>query len=263
MILKPPPNMPFELNRDSHQADGLVFWWPTVLGDSFNREYFSGHTMRTGNGSWTQEMTKYGWMYRSAGNSYRTVPFNAFTGPPYTLFTIGIAPQWTTWQTILSVGDSTQSTTNAGNLMSSSTTGKFRFEVSDTAGNSASETTLAWTINHVCMSAGVAVTNSERYVYGANEAGTEKSAVQTTTRTPTAYNQVRVGGKVILATSSNWNGFIGDSRIYNRAMSYEEFLEIRENPWELYRPIVPVFYSIPDTVITPYTNQLKRGGWPY
>lgn len=233
-----PPSCDFVLNTTTPQAQGLVAWWPTLgscgatafdRAGAFNGIVSAPSISNTGLLGPVRT-------YNGTSDDITIADHSALTLQQFTV------TQWLRW---------------------GGTTGDPYYRCSVSKGAfSGGEFTVLFRVSTSAVEARFYVEGAER----SNYTSTLDTAWhlwtwsydQNTTRI--YYDGVQVDSDVIGAvaitntalnmyigsnngTAYFWEGDIGETRFYNRALLPAEVRAMRANPWELYRPMLPGFYG--------------------
>lgn len=231
------PNYPFVMNRESLQTRGLVGWWPTLnaVGANSLRDTSENGNDGTfvGSPTWTSNaMVGAGLDYVIADGDYILLP--SLTGSVFTIATWVIidTKSSTAWRYLwgrenaIAYGVSDIDAPFNGELgvwLSDGTFTWYGSGFSPTVG----------TIYHVTL------TRDASDVVRFYVDGDEKTSSSSTTTPSSNSNPDSIGVYIPENTVENWDGYVGDMRLYNRALSSSEVYQLyaRQTRWELYQPI--------------------------
>ena len=241
-----PPNCHFTINEQSPQARGLVAWWPTLGSRSANTlRDFSGygrHGTLTGDVSWTTN-GEIGPVidYPGTDDYVATVDCNAFSANTTGQLTV------TAW--------CKPDVTNARQCPIGKGTGS-NYEWELRLNNDG-----YWQVYFFTAGGGVFLSTNSGGTYttdlqfftftvdiDAPRLTAYRNAIAETPDTSSSGSYtngtaaVTIGARSDLA--NDFNGTIGECRIYNRALSDAEVYSLYANPWELYRPVVPLYIGM-------------------
>ena len=238
------PNVPYQLNRNSPQARGLVAWWPTTgigLGTDPDLKDRSGHgyDMTAVN---TPMVVTDGQMgravlYNAGASEYLKITSAVVTAEPFTLCCWAYV---TTAGRIAYMSIADKDVANRYHSLSWDSTPEgggpaavvarsYDGTVFD-APTSTSRTLNVW--EHVC---GVwAAANDRRAYINGGHKGTDANA----SGASAGIDCAQISGLADSTPGGYVSGRIADARIYNRALTDQEVLDLYLNPWELYEPVI-------------------------
>lgn len=238
--MKRRPVGPFFMNGASVHAKNLAFWLP--LMDNYPQGRIS-HNFPTIQGSPAidYDNSRASWKF-SGTSQYQTFAFAPVAVVPITI---------SFWAKLNSTGSTrsalslcaSANTTNFFNVGLLSTGPNFRCQSGDGTTSSASSTLTVTTgiWYHVC--AVYAASNSRAcYTDGANK-GTQSS-----TRNPTGINQTNIAALGGSGFTVNFNGWLSDIRIYNKAFSDADVAELADPTmrWDLFEQYYKI-WAVPST----------------
>ena len=253
------PHIPFELNRDSPQAQGLVAWWPTldsaganVLRDFGGRGLNGAFPGGTANPSWVGD-GQFGNVLSFDGEDDRIQIANSSSLTNHAQFTAGgwfYVKSWGNWARIINKDDFggndrwyISHNNGSGRLFATLMTpamGGVQAQVYQ--GN----VLLLNQWNHIAYI--YDGSSLKLFVNGVSDIG---STVETPFGSYTGTSSILIGGKGNAVESMA--GYTADTRIYNRALSTAEVWQqwAPQTCWDLYRPLVRRLWHVPIAV-----------GWP-
>lgn len=242
-VLRPPPG-PFEINRASPQAAGLVAWWPTMAsrGAGVLQELVTGHNGTFNNTpTWGQD-PEIGWgLNYVTGDSDSVRVNNASILNPTTPFTV------TAWfrcdTTVLSATNKnillkgTSSWSAAGmqyQLVIPTYSTDLRLRISN--GSAITDLNIAGPIVQGELHFGAGVFDgSNIHVYLGKQGKLLSNSTAWANTPTTSAGTFNIGEG---AGDNYWTGFIFDVRLYHRAVSASELFQhfTPATRWELYAP---------------------------
>jgi len=244
---KPPTGVPFTVNRDSEQAEGLVGWWPTLgsRGQNVLRDY-SGRARNGIFGGTPIHITNaelgVGIQFEDVGGDYINVgaisePSNAITLVSWVRtgsgsqddFGVYVGKQVAGGPPYLSYG--LRESTSVGGAQSG-----FFVTISNVFRDAGQYVLSANTV-YCLVGTWRSGDNLRYYVNGVQQLVTAAAYSGTIT-----YNNIypTLIGRSNLDNASV-NATIFDTRIYNRALTVEQARQLYDpqTRWELYRPLIP------------------------
>ena len=246
-----PPNMDFELNWRSPQADGLVLWLP--LGTS--RPTGTSHIDRVrkisfveGDASWSVDGDR-GWsmLFDDAASEYLGASAAPVTAVPLTMSCWFKTDDASNFGVLVSIANS--SATNemfAMEIASWATSITAWTESSAAAGRALDVGNIINNTWHHACSVFTAPALRAAFLDGGNK-GTSVTNV-----TPSGLDRIGIGVRYDLTPVNYMTGNIADVRIYNRALSDAEIYRHYANSWELYAPRIRLWPSFLDDAGTIY-----------
>lgn len=245
-----PPNVPFVLNKGSPQAKGLVAWWPTlasrganVLRDLAGRGINGTFPGGANNPSWvTNSGMGSALLFDRSNDQYVNLDGSASLSITGELTHVAwIYPTVLTAvasNVILTKRDEADGGTR-GPQLDIRNTGKLSWGFNDGAWQEWKTTNVVLSINTLFC---VVVTYREAdavviYVNGVPKpTNVLLPPAMVTNPSPYLLGIYRNAGVPI--ANRGFDGSIGDTRIYNRALSAAEVWQQYVNPWELYHPLI-------------------------
>jgi len=234
-----PVNTAFELNRDTPLADGLVFWLPFSDQQLIDR-------MRGLN------LTKYnspifipserGWAmsFSSVSAKYLRASSTVVTAAPLSM-SCWIYPTVDSVGAILGIGNSgASSNTHSWLIWRESTFDRISLMRSDDVNNYAYTSNSSCSVNTWYLATAVEVSSTlgSIFINGGDK------GINTDSVVPSGINNISFGRQANAGTNY-YNGYIMNACIWNRALSDAEVYELYKNPWILYKPYTPQFWSLP------------------
>ena len=243
-----PPNTQFTINTDSPQSKGLVFWLTTLgVNTTYLRDMSGGGNQVSAVASVTKTyIGQIGGVidYSASTAAHIIVPHNDRLDITGDLTICAWVKTSSLDQTdAIGVIFSKESTAVPGVLpyllSVMDISGKLRFIHGSGTGATdlinSNDTIAANNLSHIVAVRDISSTTLTFYINGVQDS----AGWQSYTQVPTASsNDLWLGEHQV--GNRDWNGIIGEVRIYNRTLSDAEVLEIYRNPWELYRPMVPL-----------------------
>jgi hypothetical protein len=159
---------------------------------------------------------------------------------PFTLMSWGIANSISTsGETIISLNCS--SANRRANLYTNYASLTF-YCVNDAIGASATATIAANTQYQICA---VNASATSRIIYLNGVPGTENTT--SVSLASSGLDLIAIGRNSKTSPDGYWNGTIGLARVWRRALSQSEIIELRDNPWQLYLNETGAVTFIPTT----------------
>ena len=234
-LLRERPAFPYSINWKSKQARGLVAWWPLApLRDA--RDFGpSGLYTLTNNGPvWNPHRVLHrAPLFDDASSQFFSLGSAVLTAPPFTMGCWFESNDITAAQSLMQVSD-TGSTNNFHLLeLRGQVAGDFvGMQSSDSTGGFRALTTTGFLANTLHHAVGVVASATDRRVFiDGGSKGTESTSVS-----PTGLDTTAIGALIRTTNAVFMSGFIGDCRIYNRALTDIEIQEWFEDPWDLILP---------------------------
>ena len=244
-----PPNTDFDINLNSWQADGLVFWLP-LMGprrepylDRVNVLELTPYNSPV----WTSD----GWLgnallFDDGSSQYLYVGDAVASTAPLTMACWVNSDDITLNQSALAINSEDDNTLHGYwlHLRGGEAGDYVQFRVFGSGGSGFTATTSGYSANtwhHIC---GIEYATDSRaaFIDGGSK-GTNSTDI-----TPASLDNTVIGAQYAWNGAANqvyspMSGTIADVRIYNRALSDEEVAELYnpETRWELYQPRVPLW----------------------
>lgn len=255
-----PPNVDFDINWRSPQAEGLVFWLPLLGPRGGLLERVQGRQL-TPNGSpaWTAD----GWIGRSlllddTSNDWLSLSSVPVTAPPFSMTgKVCFDDVSPTEQALISLAYSSDANNYHALVMAGPLAGDPILATTKAAGIQSYAVTSTGTVaNTWFTAAGVwwATDDRRAYIDGGSE------GTNSTSRTPTAPDKIGVGARAASPSASYLSGKLFDVRIYDRGLTAKEVADHYLNPWELYCPRVrlwPGFVAPAAGTVVPIATLLR------
>lgn len=231
------PNIQFEINRASPQADGLVLWMPWGGGTPGTHRHVDrvSDLVFTEGGTpvWVADGERgHSLLFDDAANEYLENASAIISSSPFTFAAQFRSDVLWLQQDILTVGDTGGNNNSYGIGLTGEGT---PYYYARAAGNNS----VAWaavgysvdTWHHLCGIEYAA--NSHACLLDGGNKGT--NAVN---RLPAGLDTTRIGVRADLAKSNYFSGRLSDIRIYDRALTDTEVWQLYAEPWELYKPLI-------------------------
>lgn len=233
-----PPNVDFEVNFDSPQAEGLVAWWPPLAsaGAGMLRDLagrgLDGAFKGIGEPAWVNNAER-GMVldfdgvddYVNAGNNLITIGSINRTVSVWIKTNIGSPQDIISWGSNIGDGHEWRNTVGGGNnrVATRVDAGYRTFSTTEIANGE-------W--HHlVYILEGISTTDLSAYMDSQL-----LPVLDTSVRDiDTSIGNMSIGRRDAIA-ALYFNGFIDDVRIYNVAKTDAQVYQMYANPWELYRP---------------------------
>lgn len=242
----------FTINKNSLQANGLVFWIPGFVNTGTRHDDVIGglNLAEVNSPVWVNDSER-GWVLQFDTGSSQALNVGAtpVTAVGLTMSAWIRRSDITIAGAIVSIADQSLTRTYFGIEVEGIGGGtNAKMLVATQAANITLDSTTAANVNgqwyHVT---GVAVSSTERHIYlDGGGKGTNVTDI-----TPTGLDRIRIGSRGDLNPSDFFSGEIVDVRIYNRALSDFEVAELY-NPqtrWDLYQPIRSAFFQVSPEVV--------------
>lgn len=242
-------------NRASDQAEGLAAWWPAnpmsaqAVRDHLDRWGFAAMSNAWPSVSFRTELGRT--LYFDGATSEGLDTGDIELSKPFSLASWCI-PEFTNGSGAQAYAKLVmkRTTANADPWVlyalgaDNSSPGKFEFAVSTGIAGSQINVQSTTTLSSGTLYYVVGVydgTNVNIYVDGTYEAQSATSLVVGTSSVNTT-----IGRYPGTTANNNWKGWIGDVRIYNRALSAAEVAALYDpaTRWELYAPVAPMVWSV-------------------
>lgn len=242
------PPWPYGINWDSEQSVGLMGWWSLDDFFPFNRAATGPTYVMTPDGTtglpvFRQQAAPFsaGWFF-TAANGHLMGAVSPVGTTPLSL---------TSWCNPAAIGSSLA-------MISPSTlvTARYQINVNNTGGINASAVNAGGTVGTATSTAAFAAANTWGLGIGVFHTTTDRRATfngafegtNTDSISPATSTVVNIGARFSASSPGLFfNGLIGDTRIYNRALRSDEQLAMfnPDTRWELYWQPGAVSYFIP------------------
>jgi hypothetical protein len=233
-----PPNVQFEINWDSQQADGLVLWMPwggSTPGAHRHVDRVNGLVFTEGGAPVWVADGECGWslLFNDGNNEYLNLASAVVSVPPFTMTCWFWSDDLTITQCLMSLG-SAASTVFHSLEAAGATAGdpiQARTRNTPTAATTTGYSANTW--HHACGR--WPTTSLREALIDAGSKGTNadlKSII---------VSRTSIGALNADAITLPMSGRISDARIYNRALSDTEVYQLYAEPWELYKPLIRRF----------------------
>lgn len=250
------PEGRFTINWDSPQAAGLVFWLPLLdlRGASLFVDKMEGKVLTASATppSWTRDSI-WGEALRFYHAESRNLSFDAspLQAPPLTLMAWVYPQNAALLQAVVGLGN----TVDEYRLNLAGQVAGDPVQATTRAGGSAASasTTAGFNLNGWQHVAARFLRNNHRTAF--LNAGNQDS--NTTSKAPGSLTRLRVGRAIRDGTNDYLSSLVMDVRVYNIGLDIQQLEQIvhPNYKFDLYRPIIPRFWSIPpstsDQTITP------------
>ena len=262
-----PPNTDFDINLNSPQADGLVFWLP-LFGprrvpylDRVNGLELTPYNSPV----WTPD----GWIgnalvFNSGDSEYLEVDSAPASDVPFTM-ACWFYSTADTYDALMWLGDKDNQSQYHSLYLAGHIAGDPIGAATYDGGSATASTTTGYSLStwHHACGVWTSATSRAAFIDGGSK-GTDA-----TNLSPSGLDRVAIAALRDSSPTSYMDGRIADARIYNRALCDEEVAELY-NPrtrWELYQPRVPL-WNIPwepaaTTVVGGHTQKKAGRGWPF